>query len=630
MRGRDVNLDAIAGKSRTLVIRPVDEAGEAWDFGSMTVYGELRDERDEAKIEDLACRVSEDGRIEVVFPGMELGRYVFVVEGSGESGERERLLNGFIGYQVPEVVECELEESPERSIVVYVDGERRRALWNWCSAAERAYEKIQELANEAIPKFEEATELLQWAKDLTESFDRAIQDCVKIVDNYLWIGGVNTGHYLRGEDGLTPHIGADGYWYIGEKRLISARGEDGLTPYITSTGYWAIGNVVTTTRAAGKDGLDGTVIRRILIGSVDELPEHEERGVFYYIEIGEKLYDVYAWLEPDGWVNIKEAADIATSEIYGLTKLGTDLVVDDGAPVGTNAAGNMAVPKADLATAGVGKLGTSTILSEGGMVGMNSAGNMMVPVAATDAFGAVKLSTVESLNDSNSGTIGLGPNKGLRATRATLSSFGTIKLGSQFGQSNPIPYLVGIGATEGGELANNYIYGGALQHRKPDSWRGTMGWLNNEINTNAGYFGDMYYSGILTTSQFTQSSTRGLELLPATVDRMAGVYIANSIDDERVEAVPRGSTIKYWVQDYAYSKSEVWTQAETKTFLNANYAKISWVQSYAYDKATVDDKLKGKLNGHKGVAESLYVLTEAERKGLASVDKAGVYLIYAE
>jgi len=85
-----------------------------------------------------------------------------------------------------------------------------------------------------------------------------------------------------GADGLTPYIGENGNWWIGDKDTgIKAEGKDGvdgedgedgadgapgkdgadgadgLTPYIGENGNWWIGDKDTGIKAEGKDGIDG-------------------------------------------------------------------------------------------------------------------------------------------------------------------------------------------------------------------------------------------------------------------------------------------------------------------------------------------------------------------------------------
>lgn len=575
-----LNISLVAGKETARDFYVFNEDGSKRDMRFYTFSGLVTTVEGEEYELSGSVSGAQEHCVTMQIPALPMGTHRYSLNAASDTGEIESFVSGVLGVQYPDLSALKIEpvESPTNAVIIKLpgDGGLVRALWAQTSLTQQAVMEAINAANAAEAAAAEAERsknaalvALQGAQAFMESFNKALMQSIQVVNNYLWIGGVNTGHYLRGEDGETPRYGSDGYWYLGESRVGKARGDDGITPHITSTGYWAIGSVVTNVRAAGRDGIDGASMRRIRIYSLDELPKQEERGVYYYLKT-DNGWDKYVWLHPDGWVCVGEVNDIATSEIYGLMKYGTDVQVDNGAPVGTNAEGQASVPLAGIAVAGTGKLGTATVLTEGGMVGMNAGGALMTPVASEGAFGSVKLSTSTPLTPSNSGNIGFGEAKGLRAEKASLTAFGTVKLGSQFGQSNPEPYLVGIGATSDGRLANNYAFGGALQHRKPAGWRGSMSWLDESMDANTGYFSDMYYSGLLTTEQFSQSRNGGLELLEATTELLAGVYIATGMNDERAAAVVSTGTlrevdedIREWVSGNHYRKDEVYTQEET-------------------------------------------------------------------
>ena len=110
-----------------------------------------------------------------------------------------------------------------------------------------------------------------------------------------WIGDVDTGvkaqgpagqngtngtNGTNGQDGLTPYIGNNGHWWIGDTDTgVDAQGpqgeqgiqgpagqdgsngtngQDGLTPYIGSNGNWWVGNTDTGVTAQGPAGQNGT------------------------------------------------------------------------------------------------------------------------------------------------------------------------------------------------------------------------------------------------------------------------------------------------------------------------------------------------------------------------------------
>ena len=772
-----VNTSIMEGTESTFSVDVKDYLGESVDISLITLRCSLSNGDD--------CTISwnpELGVHELTIPELTEGWYEYEIYELLDTGETVALVTGVIGvfnrdsWQEPVLSTT----SPNRTLRIVKADEKGQIEATWLAtsaAAGYAYEakKNADVLKDAMP-------LILQAAEFMKSFDEALRQAIKVVNNYLWIGGINTGHYLRGEDGVTPRYGADGYWYIGEERVGKARGDDGITPHITSTGYWAIGNVVTNVRAVGRDGIDGTAVRFILVDSYEEIPQSGEtcNGGFRYLVrkegwavIGEpaatgngeweawevpayllpsefthlrvpgvlnanstpaylmvrttggevlgvsqnavtwavgdvvtwefaeavrvpngavvqlflrttnegvtgavpdegvrlksllanvgvcrvryanvwygertpyllawgagasEFYEVYAWVEHDGsagWVRVDRTNDLATARVYGVMKYGTDMTVVGGAPVGQNAEGQACVPLAGFAVAGTGKLGTATVLTEGGMVGMNVSGNMMTPVASVNEFGSVRLSTSTPLSPSNSGNIGLGENKELRAEKASLTAFGTVRLGSQFGQSNPEPYLVGIGATSDGRLANNYAFGGALQHRQPAGWRGAMSWLDESMDAHSGYFGDMYYSGLLTTAQFSQSSGSGLELLPATTQRLAGVYLASSMTDSRAAAVLTSDVVVNYLNEHYYEKSVVYTKQETLTQIEYKlqpYATISWVSDNFMTRSQIMAELEKKLGCPSGRAKNIEFLTASERESLSSIDQKTAYLVYA-
>lgn len=64
---------------------------------------------------------------------------------------------------------------------------------------------------------------------------------------------------LHGENGVSPHIGENGNWYVGdEDTKISAKGDPGVTPHIGENGNWYIGDTDTEVSAKGDTGQRGS------------------------------------------------------------------------------------------------------------------------------------------------------------------------------------------------------------------------------------------------------------------------------------------------------------------------------------------------------------------------------------
>ncbi len=285
--------------------------------------------------------------------------------------------------------------------------------------------------------------------------------------------------------------------------------------------------------------------------AVTEVPMEDREG-----------YHVFAWVEVANggasWVRVGMANDVATKEVYGLTKLGTDVVVAaGGAPVGVNEAGEMAVPHADYTTAGAMLPSAEETLGSGdGEVGFDESGRARVPQAGYKKSGVVSLSW---RGEAQVGVIGAMADGTLGTMWATLNQAGVICLGSQFGQGNPLPYRVGIGADEGHHLANNLVYGGAYKHMSPAGWRSlALPWLDAVMDEHPEWFEDAYYSGLHSSVQFFQSAENGLELLSATETLKAGVYLAVDIaSEEREDAVPTARTVREWVHAECYTRAQV-------------------------------------------------------------------------
>lgn len=516
MRGKDINLTVTVGKPAVRVIRAYTEGGEVWPIENIAVSGEVWDIKMEEKVGEIGCRITENGEIELTYPELGLGRYVFMVDGVSDDGERERIIEGYIGYEEPRYIQ---EEWTGETMMVVVGKERRKVLFGRNKAWEGMYNETIEARNEANEAKNEVIEKLIAAEDFMAGFRRAVSEVIRIDESgVLVIGDYWTGVHVKGVDGHTPYIGADGYWYTNGQSLgKKAQGEDGLTPTITVDGYWAIGNKKTSVRAEGRDGIDGTSVRRILVDMVEKIPQEGETcngGYLYYVALGgtrtvatgwvkiqsggggvfkvagieisassaqdavDKLalveyetnvyaeldytdptmirltafeagvagnritletsdsrvtlsgntltggqilnptsWEMYAWLEGQGdikgeWVKVGEKSDIATRTVYGYTKLGSDMTIEDGAPVGKDANGRLAVGAATDAVAGTGKLSAGYTVNGGGFVGLDIDGAFkVVPasyhVSGTMAYSYSGIADVPCVGTMGDGSVGI-------------------------------------------------------------------------------------------------------------------------------------------------------------------------------------------------------------------------------
>lgn len=771
--GAEFNLTVLAGAAGEYELEFVRGEGVVLDVSGVTFGGVVVD----AHGVERAIRLEHSERavnvLHVVFPVLEeVGVCRYELFYASDDGERYRLAFGRVGVLSTRLV---LErfgalEQAGRRLRVSVPGVAGGHLeLEWLAstaaiaAAQQAVavlERLQGVADDAVKRAEDAAGRAEDAADrvedaeenvlgklgaaqaFMESFNKALFEAIRVVDNYLWVGGVNTGYYLRGQDGITPHIGTDGYWYVGTQRLGDrpAFGKDGITPHITEDGFWAFGETKTTVRAEGRDGLDGTAVRRILVGSYEEIPQsgetcnggflyyvpagveraqrqvaslptdavvsnynltgplvfsesrtwtrrggrlmrfglmagsntqggepseellyvhlyYELAGVWYYAgrsveavaqavnavswwdfeelevvprgcrvkvvlsqveaepteeqmeavriqvaavattegsKVGEAnfcawaywgfeteeltAYDVYAWCESDGagsWVRVDLNYDIATSEVYGVNKLGTDQVVRDGAPVGVNAAGQMAVPLADPALPGTVMPATATADAEGGQTFVRD-GRMWVRMANLNLPGVGKTSYTRVVPE-NTNSIGLTKDGKFAVPRAEAFQWGVSKVGSSVPQSNGMPWIIPVAMAETGvlnefdqditgQLMNNVLVGGALRTGTKKMWKS---WAPNGINVNLLPDGNVNLMpegsnavGLMTSRSFSQNAAEGLVLEAATESLLGGVRVCHTIGSGAPGNVPTVNAVAIWCQENFYKKEVTFTRDE--------------------------------------------------------------------
>lgn len=401
--GSRLNFAVVAGVGETFRVSFYDGTDTMSVLGATFQAACYVAHGDEAGEQVAVLPVEHDARDNAVLltvPELEQGHYCWELRASDPEGRESRLLYGTLsalsGASVARLGD-EAEASVLRDLSVQVaDGYAAplRLRWQSCSAGA----SFAEQAARAAERAEGAAALLQSAQAFIESFEEAVSQAVRVgEDGVLVIGNYYTGVRVKAEDGVTPHIGANGNWWSGEQDLGKpSRGEDGLTPSISADGYWVLGDWKSPVCAAGRDGIDGTAVRRILVESVADLPQEGEMcngGVYYYVPNAEGEYDVYAWLErrdSAGWVRVTQAYDIATAEVYGLGKLGTDSVAEAGAPVAVNGDGRMTVPPASAAEYGAFKASSTKVEKQGGApIYLGDDGKFYVNLATTNKPGGV-------------------------------------------------------------------------------------------------------------------------------------------------------------------------------------------------------------------------------------------------
>ena len=162
-----------------------------------------------------------------------------------------------------------------------------------------------------------------------------IEECGRWTNKYLPPenegGGGGDCNCTPGQDGITPHIGVNGNWYIGETDTgVNAEGddgEDGKTPHIGANGNWFIGSTDTGVNAVGDDGEDGT-------DGVSPTVTVSKSGKVTTITITDKSGTKTATIN-DGADKAELINAIKGSLTLGIASDGLIYLFVDGAPVGT-------------------------------------------------------------------------------------------------------------------------------------------------------------------------------------------------------------------------------------------------------------------------------------------------------
>ena len=196
------------------------------------------------------------------------------------------------------------------------------------------------------------------------------------------VAGLNGSDGKNGTDGLTPYIGENGNWWLGETDTgVKAKGEDGVSPTIEigDNGNWYINDADTGVSAKGEKGDPGDKGQdgsQILTGTSAPSNETGNVGDFY---IDTNTGDYYTKGE-EGWVvtgNIKgkDGKDGTTPSIgengnwwIGDTDTGVKAEGEDGKTptivIGTN--GNWWINGQDSGVSAKGEKGDQGIQGEKG------------------------------------------------------------------------------------------------------------------------------------------------------------------------------------------------------------------------------------------------------------------------
>ena len=268
---------------------------------------------------------------------------------------------------------------------------------------------------------------------------------------------------------------------------------------------------------------------------------------------------VYEWFDEAGWVclagNAAQAQRPATATVDGLVKLGTEMPIEQGAPVGVNANNQMLVPQATTLCSGTVMYSTDEVIEGGIPIGRDAAGRMVA--------------------------------LGSKVAPAQAFSWGTVKVGTSVPQSMGMPWIIPVGmASNGvrneygqditGQLFNNTVPGGALRTMLKADWvaKGISGWNVGNLPNGSNAVGVM-----AKKEQFDQTPDDGLVLKKATRDTVAGVRLTNNPLDEEAAHVLDAATL----HQFYHTRSEIETLLQGYIRTNTTLFDIKVMTQEAYD-----------------------------------------------
>ena len=136
---------------------------------------------------------------------------------------------------------------------------------------ESAVNEAKEAVEEAETAVSEATTAIKEAQKITTGWANAQTEAESVPSDSpaeVNMGLDDEGNRIlifkipKGQNGINPHIGANGHWFVGNVDTgIKAKGDtgdDGITPHIGTNGNWFVGSADTGVRAQGPQGAPGT------------------------------------------------------------------------------------------------------------------------------------------------------------------------------------------------------------------------------------------------------------------------------------------------------------------------------------------------------------------------------------
>lgn len=131
-----------------------------------------------------------------------------------------------------------------------------------------------------------------------------------------YIGSTDTGVSAKGDkgdkgdNGLSPYVGNNGNWWVGTTDTgVAVKGKDGLSPYVGENGNWWIGETDTQISAKGQDGSNGSSAYELWAKDVESGKILDKNGQVWP-EDKNTLTDFYVYLSGANGDNGKSAYEL--------------------------------------------------------------------------------------------------------------------------------------------------------------------------------------------------------------------------------------------------------------------------------------------------------------------------------
>lgn len=283
--GTRFNFSVAAGLAEVMRL----EVGKAGSLDGLSVSGAVF--RFAYEVEGVVHNVPVEhgevaGALVLRVPALEAGVYRYALEFADDVGDIGVLLHGdvtAISQSMADELVAGAEEAKQRVLCVEAGSLHSGPLelrWQASSVA-GVYAAQAKQATLALEDVREAVAEFRvfvagWKDDLPSVL------VMNPVTGTIWVGGMDTGEPYRGQDGKAPRVNAEGFWEV------------------FRDGAW----VTLPYSAVGKDGLDGTAVRFVLVDSFEDIPQSGEtcNGGFRYL------------VKHEGWAVIGDVAAAQNGE----------------------------------------------------------------------------------------------------------------------------------------------------------------------------------------------------------------------------------------------------------------------------------------------------------------------------